>query len=261
MRAISAVAARAERSRVATRAWTCTSTSSRASVETTICSSLPASSRTLEVSGSGKKSFRKQLVSRKRPAMTTVSRRAPLLGAIALQELVRGDTRRALLPETSEPAAMCGGIEASPAGAAGVTIGKDARHRLRVPGNDDLARRRKDALRLWPPLADVTDGHARHRRWINMFHRESQASHWGAWLELLTVRRLRSAERPHRRDRAERRTDRLASSGGESRLTAQRPRAYDASRTPTRKEGSPWVQRFSSSRQWSASSPRRSARC
>src|SRR5438034_10003002 len=104
--------------------------------------------------------------------MTTVNRRAPLLGAIALQELVRGDTRRALLPEASEPAAMCGGIEASPTGAAGVTIGKDARHRLRVPCNDDLARRRQDALRLWPPLADVTDGHA--RRWINIVSQREQ---------------------------------------------------------------------------------------
>src|SRR5436190_19479993 len=100
--------------------------------------------------------------------MTTVSRRAPLLGAIALQELVRGDTRRALLPEASEPAAMCRGIEASPAGAAGVTRGKDARHRLRVPCNDDPARRRQDALRLLPPLADVTDGPARQRGLINV---------------------------------------------------------------------------------------------
>ena len=92
-----------------------------------------------------------------------------LLVAFAPQQVVGPRLRRLGLPESPQPRRMLLGIESLSRRRSWRAIGENARHRLRIPRDDDLPLVRQDALGFRPFEAHVSDGHRRHGQTITCF--------------------------------------------------------------------------------------------
>ena len=97
-----------------------------------------------------------------------------LFGALPPEKVIGPGLRRLGFPESPKPRRMLPRIESLASCHPRRSIGEDARHRFRIPGDDDLALARQDPLGFRPPETHITHGHRRHTVDDNMFHVDRQ---------------------------------------------------------------------------------------